>query len=453
MLRKNDVFEMTCTSFGLDAMGVCRHEGMAVFVPRLLPGERAHVRIVKVEKRYAYGRMEKLLEASCERAEPFCPIYGRCGGCVCQHMRYETSLAFKRDQVRELLRRVGGIEADVPPVLGMEDPLGYRNKGVYPVGMAGGEPVCGFFAPRSHDLIPLPKGGCAIQRADSHEAVEAVLAWMRETGATVYDERTGRGLVRHVMTRSTTSGALMLVLVATGALPMQGRLIAHLRARVPGLGSVYLCVNAKAGNVILGEDMRLLWGESELEQTLCGLRFGVSPQSFFQVNPIQTQKLYALALSFAQLTGRETVVDAYCGAGTLSLLLAQQAEQVVGIEIVPQTIADANQNAQKNGVRNARFIVGATEQVLPKLVDDGLRPDVIVLDPPRKGCDGEVLRSIIEAGPARIVYVSCSAPSLARDAKMLMEGGYRVDKLQCVDMFCYTGAVETVCRLTQSSHT
>lgn len=453
MLRKNDVFEMDCVSFGQDAQGVCRHEGMAVFVPYLLPGERALVRVVKAEKRYAFGRVERLLTASPERAEPFCPIYKRCGGCVCQHMRYETSLAFKRTQVQELLRRVGGIEADVPPVLGMDAPFAYRNKGAYPVGMAGGEPVCGFFAPRSHDLIPLPEAGCAIQRADSRAALSAVLAWMRESGAAAYDEATGRGLVRHVMTRSSVRGDMMAVLVAASArLPQRERLIALLRGAVPGLASAYLCVNGRPGNVILSGDMRLLWGEREMEETLCGLRFAVSPLSFFQVNPVMTEKLYGLALDFAGLTGGETVVDAYCGAGTISLLLAARAREVIGIEIVGAAVADARRNAARNGVTNARFIEGATEDVLPGLVADGLRPDVVVLDPPRKGCDGAVLEAIVRAAPARIVYVSCGAPSLARDAKTLAEGGYKVEKVQCVDMFCWTGAVETVMLLSKGEN-
>lgn len=450
MPRKNDIFEMTCDAFGQDAQGVCRHEGMAVFVPGLLPGERALVRIVKPEKRYAFGRIERLLDASPDRAEPFCPIYRRCGGCSCQHMAYETSLRFKREQVQALLSRVGGLSIDVPPVLGMDEPLAYRNKGAYPVGEVDGQPVCGFFAPRSHDLIPLPDAGCAIQREDSRDAVNAVLGWMRASGARAYDETTGRGLVRHVMTRSTQAGALMVVVVVTRAqIPQKDALIAALRAAVPNLCSICLSINSRRTNVILGTDIRVLWGRDAMEDTLCGLRFAVSPLSFFQVNPLQTEKLYHLALDFAQLTGTETVVDAYCGAGTISLLLAQRAAHVIGIEIVPEAIENAKANARRNGIQNADFCVGATEELLPRLIADGLRPDVIVVDPPRKGCEEAVLRAILAAKPRRVVYVSCGAPTLARDAKILCDGGYTAERVQCVDMFCWTGAVETVMSLVQ----
>ena len=452
MLAKNQCFEMTCDAFGQDAQGVCRHEGMAVFVPGLLPGERALVRIVKPEKRYAFGRVEKLLEKSPSRAEPFCPIYKRCGGCVCQHMTYEASLAFKRQQVQDLLQRVGGLSIEVPPIWGMAHPFGYRNKGAYPVAQTDGAPVCGFFAPRSHDLVPLPENGCAIQGEDSAKATQAVLNWMRENSVPAYDEQTGRGLVRHIMTRSTTSGELMVVVVVTRAdIPKASRLIELLRAAVPGLCSVCLSVNSRRTNVILGTDIRVLWGKAAMEDTLCGLRFSVSPLSFFQVNPQQTERLYGLALEYAGLTGAETVVDAYCGAGTISLLLAQKAKKVIGIEIVPEAIQNANENAARNGIANAEFRVGATEELLPKLVENGLRPDVIVLDPPRKGCDPAVLQAIIAAAPKRVVYVSCGAPTLARDAKLLTEGGYAAEKVQCVDMFCWTGAVETVMLLSKLS--
>ena len=452
MLAKNQCFEMTCDAFGQDAQGVCRHEGMAVFVPGLLPGERALVRIVKPEKRYAFGRVEKLLEKSPSRAEPFCPIYKRCGGCVCQHMTYEASLAFKRQQVQDLLQRVGGLSIEVPPVWGMAHPFGYRNKGAYPVAQTDGAPACGFFAPRSHDLVPLPENGCAIQGEDSAKATQAVLNWMRENSVPVYDEQTGRGLVRHIMTRSTTSGELMVVVVVTRAdIPKASRLIELLRAAVPGLCSVCLSVNSLRTNVILGTDIRVLWGKAAMEDALCGLRFSVSPLSFFQVNPQQTERLYDLALEYAGLTGAETVVDAYCGAGTISLLLAQKAKKVIGIEIVPEAIQNANENAARNGIANAEFHVGATEELLPKLVENGLRPDVIVLDPPRKGCDPAVLQAIIAAAPKRVVYVSCGAPTLARDAKLLTEGGYAAERVQCVDMFCWTGAVETVMSLVQQN--
>ena len=445
MLQRNQIFEMTCDNFGQDAQGVCRYDGMAVFVPGMLPGERAMVRIVKPEKRYAFGRIEQLLESSPDRAEPFCPIYKRCGGCSCQHMTYETSLRFKQEQVQSLITRVGGLDLTVPPVLGMERPFAYRNKGAYPVAAVKGEPACGFFAPRSHDLVPLPEKGCAIQGEDSHAATQAVLAWMKKTGAPAYDEATGSGLVRHIMTRTTTDGKLMAVLVVTRRdIPKKELLISLLLEKIPGLCSVCLSVNPRRTNVILGEEIHCLWGEPVMEDTLHGLRFSVSPLSFFQVNPVQTERLYQLALDYAELTGNELVVDAYCGAGTISLLLAKKAKKVVGIEIVEPAILNARENAQRNGVTNCEFIVGATETVLPDLVKRGMRPDVVVVDPPRKGCEEAVLQAIIAARPRRVVYVSCGAPTLARDAKILTEGGYKAEAIQCVDMFCWTGAVESV---------
>ena len=450
MLRRNDVFEMTCENFGQDAQGVCRHDGMAVFVPGLLPGERAMVRIVKPEKRYAFGKVEQILEKSPDRAEPFCPVYKRCGGCSCQHMTYETSLRFKQDQVQQLLTRVGGLDIAVPPVIGMDEPFAYRNKGAYPVGDVKGEPACGFFAPRSHDLIPLPEMGCRIQRDDSRAATQAVLAWMKSAGAAAYDEVTGRGLVRHIMTRSTTAGGLMVVLVTTRRdIPKKSLLIDTLKSAVPGLLSLCLSINSRRTNVILGEEIHTLWGQPVMEDTLHGLKFSVSPLSFFQVNPEQTEKLYQLALDYAELTGEETVVDAYCGAGTISLMLARRAKKVIGIEIVEPAILNARENAARNGIENAEFIVGATEDVLPRMIKDGMQPDVIVVDPPRKGCEPQVLEAIIAAKPERVVYVSCGAPTLARDAKLLTEGGYTAEKVQCVDMFCWTGGIETVMLFTK----
>ena len=333
----------------------------------------------------------------------------------------------------------------------MDEPFAYRNKGAYPVAEVGGKAACGFFAPRSHDLVALPPQGCRIQREDSRDATQAVLAWMDQSGAKAYDEITGKGLVRHIMTRSTQAGGLMVVLVVTmRQIPAKDLLISLLQKAVPGLVSVCLSINARRTNVILGEEIHTLWGKSVMEDTLHGLKFSVSPLSFFQVNPLQTERLYQLALDYAQLTGSETVVDAYCGAGTISLMLARQAKKVIGIEIVEPAIVNARENAERNGVSNAEFIVGATEDVLPKMVSGGMRPDVIVVDPPRKGCEEAVLRAIIEAAPERVVYVSCGAPTLARDAKILCEGGYRAERVQCVDMFCWTGAVETVMLFTRA---
>ena len=450
MLTKNQITEALCESFGSDAVGVCRIDGIAVFVPGLLPGELARIRIVKTEKRYAFGRVEALLEPSEDRREPPCPVYRRCGGCSCQHMRYEASLEYKRSQVQELLRRVGGLSVTVPPVLGMEQPLHYRNKGTYPVSLQNGRPVCGFYAPRSHDLVPLPEDGCLIQREESSAAVRALLAWMQDCSVAPYDERTRTGLIRHIMTRTAKDGRTVVTLVSTAAsLPHTAELVRGMRSALPSLAGLCLIHNPRTDNVILDGRLSVLWGSPTLEMTLCGLRFSVSPQAFFQVNPAQTERLYGLALDFAELTGRETVCDCYCGAGTISLLLAAHAARVIGIEVVPQAIENAKANAKTNGICGVEFLCGRTEDILPRLVEGGVRPDVVLLDPPRKGCEASVLHAISQAQVPRIVYISCGAPALARDAALLCAEGYRVERIQCVDMFCLTGDVETVTLLSR----
>ncbi len=365
-------------------------------------------------------------------------------------MAYEETLLYKRRQVQDCLTRIGGLDVQVPPVLGMDDPWHYRNKGAFPVGGHAGAPRIGFYAPRSHDLIDLPPTGCAIQREEANACVRAVREWMRQSGAALYDEAAHSGLVRHVMARVSRSGEVLFVLVVNGErVPQPELLVALLRRAVPTLTGAMLSVNTARTNVILGGRILPLWGRDYMIDELCGLRFRVSPLSFFQVNPAQTQRLYELALEFAALTGGETVVDAYCGAGTISLLLARRAARVVGIEIVEAAVRDAQDNAARNGIANAEFIAGASEEALPRLVAQGLRPDVAVVDPPRKGCEAAVLRAIAAAAPARIVYVSCNPATLARDAAVLASLGYAPVRVQCVDMFCWTGAVETVMLLVQ----
>lgn len=444
-LHKNQLLDLTVEGYGMDAQGVCRADGFTVFVPGAIDGERVRVRIVKVERRYAFGRVEEVLSPSSARREPPCPIYRRCGGCAAQHMRYEETLLYKQRQVQDCLSRIGGLHIEVPPVLGMENPWHYRNKGAYPVGGTASAPRIGFFAPRSHDLVDLPQIGCAIQREEANAAVDAVKKWMRKSGAEPYDEILHKGLVRHVMARVAQTGETMVVLAVNGErVPKPADLIKTLQAAVPKLTGVMLSVNTAKTNVILGKRLVTLWGTDSMIDTLCGLRFRVSPLSFFQVNPEQTEKLYALALEFAALTGKETAVDAYCGAGTISLLLSRKAKRVIGIEIVPEAIADAKENAARNGIENAEFLVGASEEVLPRLVREGLSPDVVVVDPPRKGCEEPVLRAIAASAPRRVVYVSCNPATLARDAGLLSSLGYAPTRVQCVDMFCWTGAVESV---------
>ena len=447
MLRKNDEITVTIERFGGE-MGIAHLEGMTLFVQGALPGERVVARAQRVEKTHAFLKTLQVLSPAKERVTPPCPYYEKCGGCVCQHMTYGLSLEMKRERVRDALTRIGGLQVDVPPLIGMDDPWHYRNKTSLPVGGEKGKPQIGFFAPRSHRIVDVRQ--CLIARPESDRAVEILRCWMEKFQVEPYQELSRKGLIRHIMTRVSRRGETMAVVVATAhQLPHERELIAMLRAGIEGLKSVYLNVNKRGDNVILGGENRLLFGEERLQDTLCGFRFALSPMSFFQVNPIQTEKLYQTALDFAALTGSETVADLYCGAGTISLMLARQARQVIGIEVVPEAIRDAEENARVNGVTNAAFHAAAAEELLPQLVREGLRPQVVVLDPPRKGCEEAVLSAIAEAGPQRVVYVSCDPATLARDAKFLCAHGYQAEKCQSVDMFCQTGHVETVCLLSK----
>lgn len=442
-LQKNMRLIMTVEDFGAQGEGICRHEGMAVFVPRALPGEKVLVQIVKVEKRHAFGRVLEVLEASPARVEPPCPYYVQCGGCVCQHMDYESQLRFKQKQVEGVMRHIAGLDIEVRPTIGMEEPWHYRNKTALPVAGDKEKPLVGYYAARSHRVVEIDK--CLIAKEQSDIVHGVVREWMRLWRIAPYFEEVHKGLVRHVMTRVNRKGECMVVLVINGdKLPHHEELLVMLQSALPGLKSLCVSVNKQRGNVILGRSYETLWGEERLPDTLCGHEFHLSPLSFFQVNPVQTEKLYGTALEFAGLTGDELVADVYCGAGTISLMLARHAKHVVGIEIVPQAIEDAKENAGRNGVENAEFRVGAAEDVLPELVNNGLRPDVIVIDPPRKGCEESVLEAIAKAKPRRVVYVSCNPATQARDAKILCENGYDAVACQPVDMFCQTAGVENV---------
>ncbi len=442
-MRKNDILTLTADALGADLEGVCRHEGMAVFVPGLLPGETAPVRIVKVQSRYAFGRIDGRIcaPAAAIRQAPDCPAYPRCGGCSGRHMTYQATLDAKRQQVADCFQRIGCLSIDVPPVLGMADPSAYRNKTALPVGMGPNGPVAGFYAPRSHDIIPVTHCPNAMPPAD--EVVRRVLGWMKRFSIAPYDEATHTGLVRHIMVRVNRAGEAMAVLAVNGdRLPHEAELAASLTAA--GCVSVILKENRDRTNVILGRGFRTIAGTDTLKDSLCGLEFDLSPAAFFQVNPQQTEVLYHTALDFAALQPTDRLCDVYCGAGTISLMMAKHCQSVLGIEIVPQAIANAKANARRNGITNADFRCGAAEDVLPALVDEGLRPDVIVIDPPRKGVEPAVIDAIAKASPRRVVYVSCNVATQARDAALLCEHGYRLDKVQPVDMFCWTSGVESV---------
>jgi 23S rRNA (uracil1939-C5)-methyltransferase len=426
--------------------GICRYEGRAVFVPGALPGETFEAKIVQVRNSYAFAKMERLMTASPERREPFCPVYAQCGGCSCQHMAYGATLAAKRAQVLDNLNRIGGLnltEADVPAVLGAADPTHGRNKTSLPVGGTAEAPLLGFYRRRSHDIVAID--ACPVAMGTLPAVIAAVKAWMREAGGAPYDEQTRQGLLRHVVVRTTRTGDVLVLLVATDArLPQPALLIHRLMDGVRGFCGLHLSVNRQPNNVILGDTCVKLHGDDAVFETLLGIPFEISPLSFFQVNPAQTERLYQSAIDFAQLHSGDTVVDAYAGAGTIALCMAAHVGRVIGLEIVPQAVQSARRNAERAGIENAVFEAAAVETRLPALVAQGLRPDVVVLDPPRKGVEPEVAAAIVAAAPRRVVYVSCHVPTQARDAALLLAGGYRFAGCQPVDMFCYASGVENV---------
>ena len=448
-MRKNEILTLTCDALGADMEGVCRHEGMAIFVPGMLPGETARVRIVKDAKRYAFGRMEGTPDtAAVIRKNADCPVYPRCGGCSCRHMTYEATLEAKRQQVADCFQRIGKLEITVPPTLGMADPSAYRNKTALPVGGTAESPCVGFFAPRSHDVIAIDHCANAMPPAD--EISRVVLDWMRDNHIIPYNEASHTGLMRHIVTRVNRQHQALVTLAVNGTQIPNAEALWHALQPLNVIGLV-LNENRERTNVILGRKFRTLFGASTLKDVLCGLEFDLSPAAFFQVNPQQTEVLYQTALDFAELQPNDRLCDVYCGAGTISLMMARHCKEVLGIEIVPQAIDNAKENAKRNNISNASFRCGAAEEVLPALVDEGLRPDVIVIDPPRKGVEPAVIDAIAKAGPRRVVYVSCNVATQARDAALLCQQGYKLDQVQPVDMFCWTSGVECVASFTRIS--
>ncbi|MEG1676433.1 MAG: 23S rRNA (uracil(1939)-C(5))-methyltransferase RlmD [Clostridia bacterium] len=446
MIIKNEKLTLNCERLGSELEGVCDCKGQAVFVQGALPGETIEAQALKVCPRYAFAKLLKVLTPSPDRAVPPCPVYEQCGGCSGQHMRYEATLEAKRAQVLDCFNRIGGLaltQADVPMVLGAKSPLHYRNKTALPVGGTADAPLLGFYRRRSHAIVPL--ADCVVTMGDVANVLSAVKQWMRQAKVTPYNEETGCGVLRHVILRTSRDESLMVILVSTQEhLPEIPLLIERLRQTAKGFCSLFLNVNKQHNNVILGKSCQKLYGQDAIFETLLGLTFEISPLSFFQVNPAQTEMLYQQAIAFAQLSADDVAVDAYAGAGTIALCVAKSIARVIGIEIVPQAVESARKNAERNGISNAEFHVAAVEELLPKLIADGLRPNVIFLDPPRKGVEPQVIEAVLLAKPRRVIYVSCHAPTQARDLALLKAGGYRFERCQPVDMFCYAGGVENV---------
>lgn len=459
-LKKNDLVTLEVTDLGSRGEGIGKVDGFTLFVKDALIGDTIQAKIIKMKKSYGYGRLMEILTPSPDRVDVRCPQAKACGGCQIQSLAYEKQLAYKENKVRELLERVGKIQDyEMEPIIGMEDPWYYRNKAQFPVGRnKEGKIVTGFYAGRTHSIIPVDE--CFIQHPINRCLMQMMQQWMEDHQVAPYDEAAHTGLIRHVFTRvGKYTGEIMVCLVINGKRVPAAEVLIDMLKTVPGMTSICLNINREKTNVILGDTVKCLWGKSYITDKIGDVTYQISPLSFFQVNPVQTQKLYGTALEYAGLTGEETVWDLYCGIGTISLFLAKHAKKVCGVEIVPQAIDDARENARLNRIENAEFFVGKAEEVLPQYYaryaeehpGERAHADVIVVDPPRKGCDEKLLQCMVRMSPERIVYVSCDPATLTRDLRFLEENGYKVKKVRCTDMFAHGVHVETVALLTRKA--
>ena len=451
-LKKNQVYEAEITGYTSAGVGVCRIGGRAVFVPLALAGEVWDVQILKVSASAVYGKGVELKKASPERTVPLCPVFGKCGGCDLMHMSYAEELRLKLARVNDALKHIGGLDFTVSEILGADEgcEYRYRNKAIYAVGKnGGGRAVTGFYRERSHDVVPAPD--CLIQTELSCTCAAALRRFMDENHIEPYDEKSGKGQIRHIFTRCSLhrEQSVAVIVTARGMHEHTQALVTALREACPKLTGVVLCVNKDPGNVVLNGEFHTLWGDDCIEDTLCGLDFRISPASFYQVNPRQAEKLYARAMEYACPDGG-TVLDLYCGTGTISLCLAKRAEKVYGVEIVPDAVENAIRNAKHNGIKNAEFIEGDAFFAAKKLGDMGVRPDAVVVDPPRKGLAENVIEQIAAMRPARVVYVSCDPGTLARDLALFGGHGYRLQRAAAVDMFPRCAHIECVCLLERA---
>lgn len=459
-MNKNDIVTVEITDIGVSGEGIGHVDGYTLFIKDAVIGDVVEAKVMKAKKNYGYARLMKVITPSEYRVEPKCAFARRCGGCQIQEMSYDRQLVFKDQKIRGNLERIGGFTKDqidtvMQPVVGMEHPFGYRNKAQFPFGTdKEGNPITGFYAGRTHDIIA--NTDCALGVEQNKEILEIILQYMRENKIKSYDEKTGKGLIRHALIRyGFKTKEIMVCLVINGKkLPKAERLIENL-IQIEGMTSITISPNTRRDNVIMGDSYEILWGQGYITDYIGNVKYQISPLSFYQVNPVQTEKLYGLALEYADLKGDETVWDLYCGIGTISLFLAQKAKQVYGVEIVPQAIDDAKENAKINAIDNAEFFVGKAEEVLPEYYAEYEREhngetahaDVIVVDPPRKGCDETLLETIVKMQPEKVVYVSCDSATLARDLKYLCANGYEIRMCRGVDQFPQSVHVETVCLL------
>ncbi|WP_080848638.1 23S rRNA (uracil(1939)-C(5))-methyltransferase RlmD [Cytobacillus gottheilii] len=447
-VQKNDYIQVEFEDLTHDGAGVAKVDGYPIFVQGALPGEKANIKVIKVNKGFGIGRLAELLERSHFRVDIAKEDSHKYGGCQIQHISYEGQLTFKENQVRQVLTRIGKLEdVKVHPVLGMEHPWHYRNKAQVPVGEKDGKLISGFFKPRSHEIIETDES--LIQLPEVDKAIQTVKEICSELGVKAYNEETHKGDLRHIMARygKETDELMVVMITRTPDFPNKNKIVAEIVKRVPKVKSIVHNINSKRTNVILGDKVRVLWGSEVIYDYIGDVKFAISALSFYQVNPDQTKVLYDKTLEYAGLAGNETVIDAYCGIGTISLFLAQKAKKVYGVEIVHEAIEDAKRNAELNDITNAEFAVGKAEEVIPKWYEQGIKADVLVVDPPRKGCDEALLQTIIEMKPKKVVYVSCNPATLARDLRILEDGGYKTLEVQPVDMFPQTTHVECISQL------
>ena len=436
---KNQEYEVEISGYNSDGAGVARISGQVVFIPGVIRGEICKIKILKVNKNIAYGKVVSVEKASPFRVESRCEAFPKCGGCDFWHMAYEEELRFKEEQVQNVITRIGGLGLKVEPIVGAKDIFHYRNKAQFPVGKSG-RCVCGFYRTHSHDIVPC--SDCKIQSHFANAVSQTVLSWMDDFGVEPYDEKTGRGIVRHIYVRNT-----MLCLIVTKKPDKCDELIKRVKEKHPETSGIILNYNKENTNVILGKKTETLWGESDVVDTLCGNVFAIAPHAFYQVNHDQAETLYGIAIKMANLTGEKVALDLYCGAGTITLALCRGAKKVIGVEIIPQAVENARENAKRNGIENVEFICGDATKAAETLKDRRIRADVVVVDPPRKGLTPDLIKTIGEIAPERVVYVSCDPATLARDLKLFGNEGYETKSVTPVDMFPRTRHCECVAEI------
>lgn len=446
-MKKNEIYTITIDALNSDGAGVGRLDGEVIFVPYALPGETIKALIIKTAKNYAVGKLLQILLPSKDRVSPPCPYFYRCGGCDFQHLEYLAQLSLKSSSALKNLQKLSGLALTCGQIIPADSVWNYRNKAQFPVGTdKTGEPVLGFFSPHSHTLVSIER--CMLQQENCNLIIPAVKKAIKASGNSVYNEVTHSGTLRHCIVRTGKYG-LMVILVTNGKLIKTELFIHILHKELPQMTALIQNINTQKGNIILGKECYVLWGNSFIEDELCAIRFRLKPLAFLQVNPLQAQKLYTYVTELAALTGKETVFDAYCGIGIMSLMLAKKAHKVIGVEIVLEAIETAKKSAELNGITNAEFYVGACEKILPELIKAHQIPDILVVDPPRAGCEQELLKTIADAAIQKIIYVSCNPATLARDIKILTEYGYHASPVTFVDMFCQTKHIESVTLLSR----